>query len=232
MQSPTVHLPRVPTSAFWPVPRLACVHGPPHLHRAPVRCLLRPAATTRARLRGRRLRRLLPQRPPADASRGDGLPGPTDTWTTLAGLARETSTIRLGTLVTSATFRHPGMLALQVAQVDVMSGGRVELGLGAGWFDGEHEAFGLPFPSTQERFERLEEQLEILRGTLDGAHRRRSSTGPESTTSSRATRALPKSVQQPHPAAHRRVASARRRPRGWRRSSRRSSTCRSRRSPT
>ena len=62
------------------------------------------------------------------------------------------------------TFRHPGMLALQVSQVDVMSGGRVELGLGAGWFDGEHEAFGLPFPPTRERFERLEEQLEILRG--------------------------------------------------------------------
>jgi alkanesulfonate monooxygenase len=93
---------------------------------------------------------------------GDGLPGPTDTWTTLAGLARETSTIRLGTLVTSATFRHPGMLALAVTQVDVMSGGRVELGLGAGWFDREHDAFGLPFPPMKERFERLEEQLDIL----------------------------------------------------------------------
>ena len=95
---------------------------------------------------------------------GDGLPGPTDTWITLAGLARETTTIRLGTLVTSATFRHPGMLALAVSQVDVMSGGRVELGLGAGWFDREHEAFGLPFPSTKERFERLEEQLAIVTG--------------------------------------------------------------------
>jgi F420-dependent oxidoreductase-like protein len=93
---------------------------------------------------------------------GRGLPGPTDTWTTLAGLSRETSRIRLGTLVTSATFRHPGMLALSVTQVDVMSGGRVELGLGAGWFDREHEAFGVPFPPTKERFERLEEQLEIL----------------------------------------------------------------------
>ncbi len=93
---------------------------------------------------------------------GDGLPGPTDTWTTLAGLARETSTIRLGTMVTSATFRHPGMLALAVTQVDVMSGGRVELGLGAGWFDREHEAFGLPFVSMKERFERLDEQLSIL----------------------------------------------------------------------
>ncbi len=93
---------------------------------------------------------------------GDGLPGPTDTWITLAGLARETSTIRLGTMVTSATFRHPAMLALSVTQVDVMSGGRVELGLGAGWFDREHEAFGLPFPPTKERFERLEESLSII----------------------------------------------------------------------
>jgi F420-dependent oxidoreductase-like protein len=95
---------------------------------------------------------------------GDGLPGPTDTWTTLAGLARETTRIRIGTLVTAATFRHPGMLALTVSQVDVMSGGRVELGLGAGWFDREHAAFGLPFPPMKERFERLEEQLAILSG--------------------------------------------------------------------
>lgn len=93
-----------------------------------------------------------------------GLPGPTDAWTTLAGLARETRTIRLGTLVTSATFRFPGPLAIQVAQVDQMSGGRVELGLGAGWFAEEHEAYGLPFPSTGERFDRLEEQLEIITG--------------------------------------------------------------------
>jgi F420-dependent oxidoreductase-like protein len=95
---------------------------------------------------------------------GDGLPGPTDAWTTLAGLARETRTIRLGTLVTSATFRHPGPLAIQVAQVDQMSGGRVELGLGAGWFSAEHEAYGIPFPSTGERFDRLEEQLELITG--------------------------------------------------------------------
>lgn len=77
---------------------------------------------------------------------GDPSPGPTDAWTTLAGLARETSRIRLGTLVTSATFRHPGVLAIQVAQVDQMSGGRVELGLGAGWFEAEHAAYGIPFP--------------------------------------------------------------------------------------
>ncbi|WP_448073995.1 LLM class F420-dependent oxidoreductase [Georgenia yuyongxinii] len=93
---------------------------------------------------------------------GDPLPGPTDAWTTLAGLARETSTIRLGTLVTSATFRHPGLLAIQVAQVDAMSGGRVELGLGAGWFAAEHEAYGVPFP--HKRFGLLEEQLEIVTG--------------------------------------------------------------------
>jgi alkanesulfonate monooxygenase SsuD/methylene tetrahydromethanopterin reductase-like flavin-dependent oxidoreductase (luciferase family) len=86
----------------------------------------------------------------------DGLPGPTDAWTTLAGLARETSRIRLGTLVSSATFRHPGVLAVQVAQVDQMSGGRVELGLGAGWFEAEHEASGIPFPDVKERFDRLE----------------------------------------------------------------------------
>lgn len=92
----------------------------------------------------------------------DGLPGPTDSWTTLAGLARETSRIRLGTLVSSATFRYPGILAIQVAQVDQMSGGRVELGLGAGWFGREHEAYGIPFP--ERRFDRLEEQLEVITG--------------------------------------------------------------------
>jgi len=93
---------------------------------------------------------------------GDGLPGPTDAWTTLAGLARETSRIRLGTLVSSATFRHPGVLAIQVAQVDQMSGGRVELGLGAGWFAAEHAAYGIPFPA--KRFGILTEQLEIVTG--------------------------------------------------------------------
>jgi F420-dependent oxidoreductase-like protein len=93
---------------------------------------------------------------------GDPMPGPTDAWTTLAGLARETSRIRLGTLVTSATFRHPGVLAIQVAQVDQMSGGRVELGLGAGWFAEEHTAYGIPFPP--KRFGLLTEQLEIVTG--------------------------------------------------------------------
>lgn len=95
---------------------------------------------------------------------GDGMPGPTDAWITLAGLARETSTIRLGTLVSSATFRLPGPLAISVAQVDQMSGGRVELGLGAGWYAEEHVAYGLPFLELGERFDRLEEQLDVITG--------------------------------------------------------------------
>jgi F420-dependent oxidoreductase-like protein len=95
---------------------------------------------------------------------GDGLPGPTDAWVTLAGFARETSTIRLGTLVSSMTFRYPGPLAISVAQVDEMSGGRVELGLGAGWYEAEHDAYGIPFPPLGERFDRLEEQLEVITG--------------------------------------------------------------------
>ena len=95
---------------------------------------------------------------------GDGLPGPTDAWVALAGLARDTSTIRLGTLVSSATFRLPGPLAVSVAQVDQMSGGRVDFGLGAGWFAAEHEAYGIPFPKLGERFDRLEEQIDIITG--------------------------------------------------------------------
>jgi F420-dependent oxidoreductase-like protein len=128
----------------------------------------------------------------------DGRPGPTDSWVTLAGLARETTNIRLGTMVTSATFRLPGPLAVSVAEVDAMSGGRVELGLGAGWYDEEHRAYGIPFPSTRERFDRLEEQLEIITGmwttpageTYDfaGTHYR-----------IEASPALPKPVQQPRP---------------------------------
>jgi alkanesulfonate monooxygenase len=93
-----------------------------------------------------------------------GVPGPSDAWITLAGLARDTSTIRLGTMVTSATFRHPGVLAISVANVDAMSAGRVELGLGAGWFVDEHRSNAIPFPSLGERFERLEEQLAIITG--------------------------------------------------------------------
>ncbi|WP_433826834.1 TIGR03560 family F420-dependent LLM class oxidoreductase [Actinoplanes sp. CA-015351] len=95
---------------------------------------------------------------------GSGLPGPTDAWITLAALAVQTSRIRLGTLVSSATFRLPGPLAIAVAQVDAMSGGRIEFGLGGGWFEAEHQAYGIPFPALGERFDRLEEQLEIITG--------------------------------------------------------------------
>ncbi|MFJ1458864.1 LLM class F420-dependent oxidoreductase [Nocardia sp. N2S4-5] len=100
-----------------------------------------------------------------------GLPGPTDAWITLAGLARETSRIRLGTLVTAATFRHPSVLAISVAQVDRMSGGRVEFGFGAGWFEEEHRAYGIPLPEVAERFDRYSEQLEVITGlwaTVEG----------------------------------------------------------------
>ncbi|MEV4810751.1 LLM class F420-dependent oxidoreductase [Micromonospora avicenniae] len=95
---------------------------------------------------------------------GSGEPGPTDAWTTLAGLARDTSRIRLGTLMTAATFRLPGPLAITVAQVDQMSGGRVELGIGTGWYAEEHAAYGIPFPPLAERFDRLEEQLAVITG--------------------------------------------------------------------
>ena len=94
-----------------------------------------------------------------------GLPGPTDAWITLAGLARDTSTVRLGTLVTAMTFRHPGLLAITAAQVDAMSGGRLEFSLGAGWYGAEHRAYGVPFPPTLgERFDRLDEQFAIITG--------------------------------------------------------------------
>lgn len=111
---------------------------------------------------------------------GDPRPGPTDAWTTLAGLARETSRIRLGTLVSSVTYRVPSILAIQVAQVDAMSGGRAELGLGTGWFEREHRAYGIPFPP--KRFDLLEEQLQVVTGlwqtpddetfSFEGAHYR------------------------------------------------------------
>jgi len=93
-----------------------------------------------------------------------GLPGPTDAWITLAGLARDTSTIRLGTLVSPVTFRSPGLTAISVAQVDQMSGGRVELGLGAGWYAEEHAAYAFDFPSMRERFQSLTDQLAIIDG--------------------------------------------------------------------
>ncbi|GII76426.1 LLM class F420-dependent oxidoreductase [Sphaerisporangium rufum] len=129
---------------------------------------------------------------------GDPDPGPTDAWVTLAGLARETGTIRLGTLVTAATFRLPGPLAISVAQVDRMSGGRVEFGFGTGWFDAEHNAYGIPFPPVAERFARFEEQLEIITGlwttepgetySFEGAYYRLADAP-----------ALPKPVQRPRP---------------------------------
>ena len=129
---------------------------------------------------------------------GDGLPGPTDAWVTLGGLARETSTIRLGTLVTSMTFRLPGPLAISVAQVDDMSGGRVELGLGAGWYQQEHEAYGIEFPPLGERFDRLEEQLEIITGmwSTPTGEQFESPDGHYPVT---ASPALPKPVQSPVP---------------------------------
>jgi F420-dependent oxidoreductase-like protein len=127
-----------------------------------------------------------------------GLPGPTDAWITLAGLARETSTIRLGTLMSAATFRLPGPLAIAVAQVDQMSGGRVELGIGTGWFASEHAAYGIDFPPLGERFDRLEEQLAIITGlwetpegqtfNYDGEHYQLTESP-----------ALPKPVQRPRP---------------------------------
>jgi F420-dependent oxidoreductase-like protein len=129
---------------------------------------------------------------------GDPGPGPTDAWTTLAGLARDTSRIRLGTLLSSATFRLPGPLAVTVAEVDQMSGGRVEIGLGAGWFEEEHRAFGIPFPPTGERFERLTEQLQILTG-LWAADAGQPFTHQGRHYQLQGNIGLPKPAQQPRP---------------------------------
>ena len=129
---------------------------------------------------------------------GEPGPGSTDAWITLAGLARDTTTIRLGTLVTAATFRQPGPLAVSVATVDAMSGGRIELGLGAGWFDAEHTQFGIPFPSVSERFDRLTEQFEIITGLWDTPIGETfSHDGPQYQLTESV--ALPKPVQRPHP---------------------------------
>ncbi len=125
---------------------------------------------------------------------------PTECWTTLAGLARDTSRIRLGTLVTAATYRQPGLLATIVANVDEMSGGRVELGIGTGWYQREHEAFGLPFPGTGERFDRLAEQLEIITGlwrTEFGSEKGYSFSGKHYAIE--ANRTPPRPTQRPHP---------------------------------
>ncbi len=127
-----------------------------------------------------------------------GLPGPTDAWITLAGLARETTGIRLGTLMTAATFRYPGPLAITVAQVDQMSGGRVELGLGAGWFAAEHAAYAIPFPSVHERFGRLAEQLAVITGLWEAAEGGSFSYQGEYYTVTDSP-ALPKPAQRPRP---------------------------------
>jgi F420-dependent oxidoreductase-like protein len=129
---------------------------------------------------------------------GDGLPGPTDAWTTLAGLARDTARIRLGTMVSPTTFRLPGPLAITVATVDAMSAGRVELGLGAGWYEAEHASYGIPFPDARERFDRCEEQLAIIDGLW------RTPVGQSFDFAGRYYRltdspALPKPVQSPRP---------------------------------
>jgi alkanesulfonate monooxygenase SsuD/methylene tetrahydromethanopterin reductase-like flavin-dependent oxidoreductase (luciferase family) len=112
-----------------------------------------------------------------------------DAWTTLAALAACTERIRLGTLVSPVTFRHPAHLANVVATADVVSGGRVELGLGAGWYRAEHDANGLPFPTSAERFDMLAAQLEVLhshwRGVNHGAGHPATGT--------------PRPVQRPHP---------------------------------
>ena len=129
---------------------------------------------------------------------GEGLPGSTDAWITLAGLARDTSRIRLGTLVTPITFRHPGPLAISVANVDAMSGGRVELGIGTGWYDDEHHAYAIPYPPLGERFERLEEQLAIVTGLWSTpVGERFSFAGTHHTVTD--SPALPKPVQSPVP---------------------------------
>jgi F420-dependent oxidoreductase-like protein len=128
----------------------------------------------------------------------EGLPGPTDAWTTLAGLARDTSTIRLGTLMTSATFRLPGPLAIAVAGIDQMSGGRVELGIGAGWYEAEHTAYGIPFPDTRERFDRLEESLAVITGLWETPLGKTFSYAGEHYRVQDSP-ALPKPVQSPRP---------------------------------
>jgi F420-dependent oxidoreductase-like protein len=143
---------------------------------------------------------------------GSGLPGPTDAWATLAALAVETSRIRLGTLMTAATFRLPGPLAITVAQVDQMSGGRVEFGLGAGWYEAEHAAYGIPFPPLGERFDMLAEQLAVITGlwgTPDGETFSFDGTYYQVSDSP----ALPKPAQRPSPPVLLGGSGARRTPR-------------------
>jgi F420-dependent oxidoreductase-like protein len=121
--------------------------------------------------------------------------GSLDAWATICALAAVTTTLRFGTLVSPATFRHPSELAKLVASADHVSGGRIELGMGAGWLESEHVAYGFAFPALRERMERLEEQLEIVAGewsegafTFDGRHYR-----------VKGLDALPKPLQSPRP---------------------------------
>jgi F420-dependent oxidoreductase-like protein len=116
-------------------------------------------------------------------------------WTLLAGLARETSRVRLGTLVTGMTYRHPSMLAAEVVTVDHLSNGRVECAVGAAWNESEHRELGFPFPSLRDRMDRLEEAVQVLRRlfteddvTFEGRH-----YPLENATYN------PKPIQQPHP---------------------------------
>jgi alkanesulfonate monooxygenase SsuD/methylene tetrahydromethanopterin reductase-like flavin-dependent oxidoreductase (luciferase family) len=108
--------------------------------------------------------------------------GSLDAWTTLAGLAARTQRIRLGTLVSPVTFRHPSVLAKSVVTVDHASGGRAELGIGAGWYEAEHRVYGFPFLDTRERVRLLSEQLELIVGQW--------TDDPD---------VHPKPVQRPHP---------------------------------
>ena len=144
------------------------------------------------------LRRLLPVRPLHEHGGRRRAARPDRRVADLAGVALQTSRIKLGTLVSPTTFRYPGPLAISVAQVDDMSGGRVELGIGAGWYQAEHAAYAIPFPDTAERFDRLEEQLAIITGLWDVPVGERFSFAGKfySVTDSPG---LPKPVQRPHP---------------------------------
>ncbi len=128
----------------------------------------------------------------------DGYPGPSHAWVTLAGLARETSRIRLGTLVSPITFYRPGPLAIAVAQVDAMSGGRIDFGIGTGWFEAEHSAYGLDFPPVGRRFDMLEEAMEQIHGLWSTAEGSTFSHEGEFHTFIDSP-ALPKPAQRPHP---------------------------------
>ena len=123
--------------------------------------------------------------------------GNLDAWATLSALGAVTERIRLGTLVSPVTFRHPSILAKSVVTADHVSGGRIEVGMGAGWFDGEHTAFGFPFPSTEERFFLLEEQVQIVHLLLEREVEEVNFEGRY--YSLQAAPGLPKPVQDPHP---------------------------------